>query len=712
MKDYIDMEYHPAAEKLVNILCSRTRKNSPLFFRVMTGYYFSLVASMMRCTVHPEDKTELPVNMYAINLAGTGFGKGHAQSMIEEEIISQFRGNWENVALPTAGAANVPIIANIRAKRRGTDPDLEITAAENELESLGHFPFQYDSGTAPAIKDLRHRILLSNLGSMNLTVDEIGTNLQAVAEALAPYLELFDKGKLKQKLTKNTPDNKRKEEIHGWAGANLLAFGTPDQLFDGSKTEELFYSLLMTGYARRCFFGYGRENDTYANPTPLEVYNSRVDQGSHGFIKSLSDQLGRLADPVHANKRMTMQQDVALFFIEYELDCERRMQSYSRYEELAKAELKHRHFKSLKLAAAYAFVDGVQEVSMAHAESAVKLAEDSGKAFQTIMVRERNHEKLANYLADINRAVTQADLVEDLPFYRGSAAAKDDMFKLAVAHGYQNSIVIKKTHADGIDWIKGETLKKTDQQQMVVSHSKEMGYNYVAETAPFDALHILTQAKGYQWCTHGFKDGHRNEDNAVPGFNMIVLDVDGTINMPTARALLSDYRALFYTTKSCTAALDYFRIIIPINYYLELDAKDYKEFMSAVFEWLPFSVDTCTGQRSRTWASHSGQYEYQDGVELDALPFIPKTSKNEALKTRLKDQQSLDNLERWFLNDAEGNGRNNMLLKYALVLVDAGFDLNNVQSRVMSLNEKLPEPIPEARILQTIMITVGKRYAA
>jgi hypothetical protein len=182
--------------------------------------------------------------------------------------------------------------------------------------------------------------------------------------------------------------------------------------------------------------------------------------------------------------------------------------------------------------------------------------------------------------------------------------------------------------------------------------------------------------------------------------------------MHTAKMLLKDYKFLMYTTKRHTEAEHRFRIVMPTNYELALDSKDYKEFMSNIYEWLPFGVDDQTGQRARKWMSHNGHYEYNDGDLLDVLPFIPKTSKNEARKEQFNSQQALDNLERWVLNNSGDGNRNNQLLRYAMVLVDAGHDFNSVLSHVNGLNSKMPDKLEEAEIMRTIMVTVGKALSS
>jgi len=709
MRPVNEMDYHPTSEQLVNVLCSKTQNSNPLFFRVLTAYYFAMMASMMRAKIQiPGHRKDVPVNLYAINLASSGFGKGHSTSIIEKEVINQFRENFLEETFPLLAEENLPKLSLKRAARKSTDPDDELERTRKEFDNLGSLVFSFDSGTSAAVKQMRHKLLMANAGSMNLQIDEIGSNLLGNMEVLDTFIELYDMGDIKQKLTKNTSDNVRNEEIHGSTPTNMLLFGTPAKLLNGSKTEDEFYSMLETGYARRCLFGFSRAQSKSLTLTAEQVFDLMVNSQDDSFLELLSDRLGNLANMINVNKRLTMTKDVTLLMLEYKLQCERLAAEMPEHEEIKKAELIHRYWKATKLAGAYAFIDESPEVTEDHLYNAIKLVEESGDAFERLLTRDRNYVKLAKYLADVNRKVTQADLVEDLPFYKGGAAQKQEMMQLAIAYGYQNNIIIKKAYEDGIEFLSGESLKPTDLTKMRVSYSNDIAIGYRDEFAPFDQLHKLTQAQGMHWVNHHLKGGHRQEDNAIPGFNMVVIDVDGGVPLSTAKLLLKDYKAFYYTTKRHTPAENRFRIVMPLNYELKLDAKDYKEFMSNLFEWLPFEVDDCTNQRARKWLSHNGHYEYNDGELLDALPFIPKTSKNEDRKKRITDQQSLDNLERWVVNNTGDGNRNNMLLKYAMILVDSGFTFDQVRSKVIDLNDKLPDKLTEAEILGTIMVTVSR----
>lgn len=711
MKTFEEMNYHPTSERLVEILCAKTQNNNPLFFRVIVGYYFCKVASAMRTTIVTHDRGDIPVNMYALNLSPSGTGKGVSTGIMETEVLARFRERFKEETFPVLAEQNLPKISLKRSIRKNSDPDDELTKTTKEFEDLGALLLDFSEATPPAVKQMRTKLLMANAGSVNLEIDEIGANLIGNLDVLTTFLELYDVGRIKQKLTKNTSDSKRGEEIIGSTPTNLLMFGAPSKLLNGGKTEEELYSMLETGYARRCFFGYSRKANKILDMTPEQLYDLRTRQDSHQFIDQLADRLENLADIVNANKKISMTKDTTLLMIEYQLKCEKEAALLPEHEDIKKAEISHRYFKALKLAGAYAFIDDSPELTATHLYQAIKLAEESGVAFNALLTRDRPYVKLAKYIAAVGKDVTQADLVEDLPFYRGAASQKTEMLTLATAWGYKNNVIIKKSFNDGIEFMRGEALVETNLKEMTLSWSNDIVENYKPELAPFDKLHVLTQHQGLHWTNHHLTDGYRNEENSIAGFNMVVIDVDGGVNLSTAKLLLKEYKFLVYTTKRHTDTENRFRIVFPTSHKLVLDARDYKEFMSNLFEWLPFAADTTTGQRSRKWLSHDGHYEYNDGELLDVLPFIPKTSKNEDRKQLLNSQQSMDNLERWTINNIGDGNRNNMLLRYALILLDAGFDFDGIRLKVNDLNNKISDKLDEAEIMATVLVTVGKRLA-
>lgn len=712
MIDLSKVQYNTTSEKLVKILCNKTQNEDELFFHVLVAYYLCKVTSMMRVDIATHDRGNLPINMYAINLATSGYGKGLSTNIVEEQVIHIFRERFLGETFPHIAESSIAKLAAKRAARKAGDPDDELKRVQKEFDLLGQLAFSFDSGTPAAVKQMRHKLLMAEAGSMNMEIDEIGSNLLGNVDVLTTFLELFDVGKVKQKLTKNTAENVRGEEIDGRTPTNLLLFGTPAKLFNGGKTEEEFLSMLEAGYARRCLFGYSGINVAKKQLTAEERYKRLTDSTSETFLVDLADKLANLADLSNFGRTLSISKDLTVKCIEYQIQCEEAAAKLGEHDEVRKAELTHRYFKALKLAGMYSFIDGLPEITEAHLYSAIKLVEASGDAFNQMLTRDRNYVKLAKYIARVGREVTHVDLTEDLPFYKGSEAVKRELMTLATAYGYRNNIIIKKTFNDGIEFLKGESLQETDITKIRLAHSTQMAENYMPEEVPFDQLHKLTQLPNYHWVNHHMVSNYRLEENVIPGFNMVVIDVDGEIQMSTAQLLLKDYKSLMYTTKRHTEAENRFRILLPMSHTLKMDSTEFKEFMTNVYEWLPFKVDESTNQRSKKWMTNQGHYEYNDGKLLDSLIFIPKTSKNDERKKVIESQQSLSNVERWFVSNTGTGNRSNQLIKFALMLVDAGQDLDSIRNNVMALNNKLQDKMEETEIMTTIMKSATKAFYA
>lgn len=705
-----DMPYHPTSEKLREILNQKTQSENDLFYRVLIAFQFCVMASQMRCTIKTPDRGIIPVNMYALNLATSGAGKGHSTNILEEQVFHQFRNRFMET-FDYIAEGHLKKLADDRAIRKGVPEEEELLRVVKEFQALGPLVYTFDSGTPAALKQMRHKLLMAKCGSMNLVIDEIGSNVLANKEVLTTLLELFDVGGIRPKITKVTAENTRNEEIIGRTPTNLMMFGTPSKLLNGGKEEEELDSMLDTGYARRCFFGVTQGVKKNLDLTPQEIYELRTNTATNKYLEDLADKLELLADMSNVRNTLIVQRETSLELIEYQVACERKAAEMPDHEELRKAEMTHRYFKALKLAGAYAFVDGSPELTIQHLHYAIKLVEDSGAAFNVLLNRDRPYVKLAKYLAAVGKEVTQADLVQDLAYYRGGTGQRNEILTLAVAWGYKNNTIIKKSFNDGIEFLRGESLKPTDLSRMYVAHSTDMTHGYVNEFAPWDKLHVLTQMQGRHWLNHHLQGGHRLEANSIPGFNMIVIDIDGTVNLSTAKLLLKGYTAMFYTTKRHTDAENRFRILLPLNYELKMDAADYKAFYNNVLAGLPFSADEQCAHRCKKWLSHAGHVEYIDGELFDALPFIPKTAKDEERRQRLDNQQQMDNLERWVLNNSGDGNRNNMLLKYAMILVDAGFGEKAIGDKVIDLNSKMPDKLDELEIRSTILLSVARKIA-
>lgn len=713
--DLSKVNHHPALSALVGVLQNKTQNTDTSFFNVEVAYFLGKLASAMRATINTKDRGEIPVNIYAMAFASSGYGKGHSITIMEDMIMGGFRDRFVSETMPEIARDNLEKEADLRALRANTDPAEEFNTLMSEYNSSGAYPFTFDSGTPPAVKQLRHKLLLANAGSINLQIDEIGLNLLGTADIVTLFLELYDQGKVKQKLIKNTHENKRTDEIHGKTPTNMLMFGTPSELFDGSQTENLFESFLETGYARRCLFGYGVMTRTDSTETPEEMYAKLINPQNDSVIDYWADKFTHLADISFMNWMMDVEDDEGILLISYKMHCERLAETLPEHEGVRKAELSHRYFKALKLAGAYAFVDQSSTITRAHLLSAIKLVEESGELFYKYVIdREKPYEKLAKFITEAGKAVTHPDLHNALPFYRAGGAARNELMNMAIAWGYMNHRIIKKNFRDGIEFFNGEKLKETSLDEIIVSGSDRMAENYEPALISFSELADFGKHSGFNWTNHHFEDDYRDKAHVIPGFNTIVLDIDGDnpeVSLGMVHNILSDYEFITYTTKRHQSeGADRFRLIMPINYILELDDDEYKEFMISIQEWLPFGVDNSANQRERKWLTNEGEVFHNKGKLFDVLDFIPRTSRNDARQTKMKSLHSLGNLERWFIDQMSVGNRNNNLIKYAFALIDSGMGYTEIQERIKHFNSQLQFPLSTDELENTIYKSAAKRF--
>jgi len=713
MLDISGYKHHPALQEISQIVATETLNGDLPFFRTITAYYFCTVASHMHTTVRTMNDDEWPTNAYALCLAPSGTDKGRTVHILENKILSGYRKRFLQETQPGIAELSLHKTGIRRAARKGTSEDEEIAKLTTDASTKGAMLFSFDSATSAAIKQVRELITMTHVGSLTFQIDEIGMNFTKIAEELKIYLELYDMGSLKPKLIKHSTENKRISNYDGMSPANMLAFGSDVKLFDGGKIQAEFIDFLNSGYARRYMYATGNAKNTGTGLTPKERIAKISDPAHRANIAKWNTHFTHLADISKHNWTIGIPDDVKEAFMTYEDWCKERGSEFPEYKETFRLEMINRHSKVLKLAGAFAFIDECIEVQMFHLEAAIKLIEESGLAFNNIMTRDEGFAKLARFLASVQEPVTHVDIMKHLPFYKSTASMRQELMNLATTWGYKNHIIIKKTYSDNIEWFQGETLEETDIDDMHFSMSDHFAYNYEVPDVkvPFTELHKMTQQPGFHYSSHAFRGDHRHSENVIPGFNMLVFDIDGTTSLQTVHDLLKDYTYMTYTTKRHTPAEHRFRLLMPTNYKLALEQEEFREFMANIRTWLPFDTDPASEKIAGKWTTFSkGTYNYNQGRLFDVLPFVPKTSRNDDLRDENKKLHNLDSLERWFAQNISPGNRNDLFFRFAAALQSEGLHYPEIEGRVLDFNKKLKDGLTEDELRKTVLVTIAKKF--
>lgn len=712
MNNFQEYEHHPFITEVGAALAAKTNNPDPAMFRIMSAWHLVKAVSNLHGMVKSAVGSPMPINMYAICLAPSGAGKGHAMSTLEQGIFKSYLDGLHS-RIEVAEHEAINRLAYRMTEERGLDEATARTKADKEVTELGPYVETFDSGTAPAIKQLRAKIQQLHFGALNLQIDEIGSNLTGSEEALTTFLELYDLGQIKQKVTKVTKESSRTLDKRTATPANLLLFGTPSKLFDGGNAEKLFVDLVTAGYARRSFFSWQAARRGMKALDQDEAFQKAVQ-----LLTALdtSPWIGKIKELLDIKNGhvfvLTDRADKQLFA--YRVFCEKRSEEYPEHQEDIRAEMMHRHIKTMKVAAAFAALERLPVVLIRHINHAIALTEESGKAFQTMLSRDKAYVRLAKYITSSKTRSTQADLVSMLPYYSGSQSARNDMMNLAVSWAYSHDKVIKKEYADGIEFFSGDSLEQTNLNAIPLAFSTHFADNYTNSSPRWDQLSKLLLKDDFHFTNHWLAEGehsmgHRSEANVIEGFNFIVLDVDGTASLQLVRGILADYKYTIYTTKSHAPDDHHYRILMPISHTVRLNKDGFGNFMRNIYNWLPFEVDVAAKDRCRKWATNAGHLEENDGQLLDATQFIPNTVRQEKLNAAQEGLKSLPALERWFAMQMSTGNRNNMLARFAFVLVDSGLSLPEIETRIVVLNNSQQDRLSMAEIQQTILRSVAQR---
>ncbi len=690
-------------KRILEVLQKKMVNPNHGFFSNLVMYKLAQLSSNMHATVSFAGGKKIPTNVYVLNLATSGFSKGRGNKFLEDEVFAEFKEKFTRHVMIDRPKAVVTANAEAIALISGEREDLVENNLWKVITDLPLYVYAYGSGTTTeGLKGMMTKLSMIRTGAVSIEIDEIGSNLTTNKEVMDTLLESYDAGLTKNKL-KLTSSN---GEIEHAVPTNLMMFGTPSKLFDGGKVEEELLSFLDTGYARRLLFGYVHDNPK--KMSAADRIASLTDVTLETEIDMLRGELGLIGTTARFGIDHELDSDANIALFEYQEKCETNAAKFKSHEDIQKTELEHRYFKVLKIAGTYAFIEGSKEVIKRHIEEAIEIVEESGEQFNFMMKKDKAYVRLAKYIAEENgSAITLADLTTDLKFFKGSESQKREMITLARSWSASNNIVITEKLINDITYFTGELIKETDLERLIVSTSIEFADNYKPHMGKWEDFKAMANMD-INFSTHHYIDNHRDDKNAHKAFNLLVLDVENSVPMAMAKQLLKEYKAIYYTTKRHTEKDNRYRIILPLAKTMNMDMDSHKQFYKNIFEFLPFSVDEIAHASAKWQCYKTAEVSWTDGEMFDPLPFIPNTTLEKNTKTKFeKFGGSTTKLEKHILATTEG--RNNALLRLALVHTDSGKDEDTVRALIMSTNSKLDDPLPESEIDVTLMKTVRKK---
>lgn len=674
---------------IVNLLVgSENEKDLERYARIVAIYGLAMVANSVRASVViPNDNKSMPMNVYAVGLGGSGIGKTKSLNFVLDLIE--------------------PAITEVKKKVNDRLDVLDPFNIEeiNDLTKDGvSMSTYYKSMSDSAVLKLMRVMDLSEYYSINYVVDEFAGKVLSEYEMLSTtIIEVYDKGTVPPNLRSTVKTNKANNPIP----MNMLAFGSPHLLFEtDSNIEKAFLDLLQAGLARRTLFANAI---TSVNKFTLNANANRE------HIDSLQAKFVQIQDKYEHKELMLSDKALELYEAYYNSNTEDSI-AISDYEMIRKIYTKNKSWLALKLSGLVAVSKLHNQIELEDYQEAIDIVEDSANDLSAILNRPEKYELIVDWLMEQDKAESEYTLTQALPFYK-DVRSKKQFWDLAKGYAYENNITLMIEDKRNLTFYQAKAKKKTNlDEPLVFSYSTDMTTGYYAnDDILWKDMHRVVSNPDICYSAHCFKDGYRNKENTIQGFDLLMLDVDDGTPLEIAKVILEDYTYLIATTKSHQkekngVVCDRYRILIPMKNRLELDTEQYSKFMANIMEDLPIELDRACKDSSRFFYGAETEYCYNEGELFDADKYIPNTQEEEQYKKKgvALAKKNISGISQYIIRN-ENNGRNNSLTKLGLLLMDNGYSHEETKEEILRVNKQFSSPLAESEIKRTIFKTIERK---
>jgi hypothetical protein len=453
-------------------------------------------------------------------------------------------------------------------------------------------------------------------------------------EIIDRLFKAYDTGVWSPKLT----SGKQLEEMVVGVAPNFFGFATPDAMLLNSDVAEPFRELLSSGFARRTFFYY-EDNDKLPYIPTKEEY-LKLEEQAEGLKEKSQDLNRKLAAMLvkdNLGKVISFSKKAKLHIYDY------RSQSVElasqTQDSILNADFRERHFKVAKLAGAYAFLDGRDEVSIKDIDYAISLTEHSSKSLERIGDSKSLIERL--YL----RVRSEEGFVHTQDMLNFGLVGKNQTTKVkeyaeeleAYADVYGDIYEVMRDNKGSISAVRITQLINTDDASCIFSASmpRDGKYNHdsgykKAEIDFMDRAHWITQEKQVCYAPVAFRGGRRLNEATEAYSNLIIMDIDDGMSLEYAKEIFKDYYAIITTTRNHQKekngkVCDRFRVVLLASKYVFTNPKKYKGLMENIQKFYDITMDTACFDKAHIYYSNPSEVWYGScEKKFDVAKLIPK----------------------------------------------------------------------------------------
>jgi len=552
-------------------------------------------------------------------------------------------------------------------------------------------------------------------------------NKPLLVENIQLLAELYDEGNKEVKVLKSVENQSR--EIKSLPVSALLS-GSQDNILFDEYIKKIFRREFSTKLARRSNFNFNFK------PVPPVNYPS---------VKAMLD-----AELAEEEASFQARREVSQYIVELtmylmesigspigvEQEVREAFTIYKRYNETLASTIKpqypiskivrtHMQWKALKIAGAFAIMDGEDNISMRHygaAVSYVEMLDEDMQMFEAELVKEP-YEIFVDFMksqAVEGQASLSLHMLRKLGYTPKTGNPKTKMKELVDLATSLDPEGIYDICDDGICYeainftnISGVSFVEVSGTKHEKKVACEEGYEFTE--IEFENLDMYLR-QDCAFTPFKFKHGKRLKSNIESGCKWIYIDVDeGTMTDEEMHYILGDINHHIARTSNEDNAFKY-RILLELDAMVDVPDVQWKTFIGSICDMLGIKADLIP--KSQVAFGYEGRTVLSkiDGNTISVKEHLLTAS--EYTKKRTDSNDLSDKQKKNMLNDPlttfkyafeakDGEGARS-LIRAAYHAYDLGMDKEGIKELMYEISDYWDEPFPEGRMEGTIISQIDK----
>jgi len=581
---------------------------------IMVNYKLATLVGNLRVKAdYSLARDPAPINVYGIVLMKSGAGKNSSLDLLDEwyfyPVVDRFKKLYATNKKQYLDKEYSRLCSTFNDEK---EIDKEFAKVMSEISS---WEVSISRATMEGVEKMASTCFKLGALTLGVEIDEMDKYITSSKELIDALYGSYDNGSWKPKATAG---REIQEQVKGVA-PNFFGFSTPEAMLLNEKVNEPFVEFLRTGLARRSFF-FHEDNDVLPNILSAEDRLDMEEKSSklRNENKSLRERLLSLVNRDNLNKVIGYSRGAKIKLFEYrEISDELATQTK---DPIMNSEYRERHFKTAKISAMYAFLDGRDEVNEEDVEYAVSLCNASSESLSRIGIGKSDLEQLYMRVRAEEGYVYVSDML-NYGIYKKNESKKifeyaKDLESLAEIHGDIFEAIEKDGKFVAVN-IKQMITSNPENCIFSASMPRNGKYNHQdgykkAEIDFHDIPQWITSEEKICYAGVGFRHGNRNNESTEPYSNLIVLDIDEGMSLKYAKEVFSDYYSIITTTRNHQKekngiTCDRFRVVLLADKYLYTNPDNYRGLMINIQKYYGFTLDTACFDKAHIYYSNPSE---------------------------------------------------------------------------------------------------------